>query len=99
MCDYEGGTCVTASVEARAPPAETGLLETRCRVDECNCDSGEALTPLSFMERRLLVTRGESWEFDSVLDSARGEVTPRVVVGFVSRALPLFLPYYAKFNA
>jgi hypothetical protein len=62
-------------------------------------DSGECIVPPSFIERRPLVTRGESWEFDSFLDSAVGVDTPRVVdVGFVSRGLFLFLPYYTKWN-
>jgi hypothetical protein len=39
---------------------------------------------------------GVSWEFDSFLESVRGEGTPRVGVELVSRALPLFLPYYGK---
>jgi hypothetical protein len=90
----EGGTCVMASVDARALLAETGLLEAWRGVDECNSDSGAALVPPSFIERRPPVTRGESLKFGSLLDSAGEEVTPRVGVMLVSRALPLFLPYY-----
>jgi hypothetical protein len=67
-------------------------------MDECNeDDSGEFLAPPSFIERRPFATRGEWWELDSLLDSAVGVGTPRVVdVGFVSRVLFLFLPYYTK---
>ena len=85
---------MTASVEARALVADTGLfIEVWCGVVE---DSGEDIILSSFKKRRPLVTRGDSWKFDSFLDSVRGEGTPRVGVGLVSRALPLFLPYYAK---
>jgi hypothetical protein len=93
-----GGTCVTASVEARALVvelvAETGLfIGVWCGVDE---DSGEDFILPSFNERRPLVMVGDSWEFDPFLDSVGEEGTPRVGVELLSRALPLFLPYYAK---
>ena len=84
-----------ASVDARALLGETGLLEAWRGVDECNSDSGGALVPPSFIERR---PRGESLKFGSLLDSAGEEVTPRVGVMLISRALLLFFPYYANSN-